>query len=71
MKDKRVLNAILRKLCKENNVDINNVYISEYGYIETVNVHQKDVDFCQTEYKGTNYKVMYFDGCFNPFITAI
>ena len=66
--DKRVLNAILRKICKENNIDINNVYISKFGYIETVNFNKKDADFCSTIYKGAKYKVQHVDGCFKPFI---
>lgn len=68
MKDKRVLNAILRKLCKENDVDSENVYISKFGYVQTLDHSKKDVDFCSTEYNGKNYKVQYVDGCFNPFI---
>ena len=68
IKDRRVLNAILRKMCKENNIDINNVFISELGYIQTVNIREKDADFCSTIYKGIKYKVSYLDGCFYPFI---
>lgn len=66
--DKRLLNAILRKLCKENEVDINNVYISKFGYIQNIDNSKKDVDFCSTEYQGQKYKVQYMDGCFYPFI---
>ena len=47
-KDKRVLNAILRKICKENDIDINNVYISQFGYVETVNHNKKDASYCRT-----------------------
>ena len=67
VKDKRIGNAILRKLCKENDVNIENVWLSEWGYIENV-IREKDVDFCQTDYKGSLYKVQYISGCFNPFI---
>ena len=70
-KDKRVLNAILRKICKENDIDINNVYISEFGYVQTINHNKKDVDFCSTIYKGIEYKVRYLDGCFYPFILPV
>ena len=70
-RNKRVLNAILRKICKENDIDINNVYISEFGYIETVNHNEKDADFCSTIYKGVKYKVVYLDGCFCPFILPL
>ena len=70
--DNRIGNAILRKLCKENNVDLNNVYLNPiYSYVETFNIHETDVDFCKTEYKGNTYKVKYFDGCFYPYITLI
>ncbi len=71
IKDKRVLNAILRKICKENDIDADNVYISEFGYVETVNINKKDADFCSTIYKGVEYKVTYVDGCFNPFILPV
>jgi hypothetical protein len=71
VRDKRVSNAILRKLCKENEVNVNNVYISEFGYIDTVNTRQKDVDFCKTDYKGSNYAVEYISGCFCPFIVKL
>lgn len=70
-KDKRVLNAILRKICKENGIDINNVFISNFGYIQTVNVNEKDADFCSTIYKGIKYKVCYLSGCFYPFIIPV
>ena len=69
--DKRVLKAILRKICKENDVDINNVFISKFGYVQTVDHSKKDADFCITFYKGTKYKIKYFDGCFCPFIVPI
>lgn len=70
--DNRIGNAILRKLCKENNVDLNNVCLNPtYSYVETVNFDKADVDFCKTEYKGNTYKVQYFSGCFNPYITLI
>ncbi len=71
IRDRRLLNAILLKICKENDIDINNVYISEFGYVETVNVSKKDADFCSTIYGGVEYKVTYLDGCFNPFILPL
>ena len=71
IRDKRVLNAILRKMCKENDIDINNVYISEFGYVKTVSFNKKDVDFCTTIYKGIEYKVRYLDGCFYPYILPV
>lgn len=66
--NKATANAILKKMCKENNVDINNVFFSQFGYVETVDIEKKDVDFCKTEYNGITYQVLYVNGCFNPFI---
>ena len=72
IKDGRTINAILRKMAKENNFDINNVYFNEwYKYIQTIDHNKKDSDFCETEYKGSLYKVMYFSGCFNPFLVSM
>lgn len=68
VKDLRIGNAILRKMAKENDFDINNVYLSPFGYINTVDFSKPDADRCETEYKGKKYKVTYIDGCFNPFI---
>ena len=59
-------------MCKENGVNPENVYIKKYfGYVETVNVREKNADYCETEYKGKKYKVDYFSGCFNPYIFEI
>ena len=72
VRDLRIGNAILRKMSKENNFDIENVYINNYfKYIHTIDVHKPDADFCQTEYKGNKYRVEYISGCFYPFITKI
>ena len=69
VRDLRVGNAILRKMSKENNFDIDNVWMhTDFKYICTIDHDKKDADFCQTEYKGSNYRVSYFSGCFNPFI---
>ncbi len=65
------LEKILDKLCRENNVDRNNVFISEYGYICTVDHSKKDVDFLSTEYGNRKYRVQYISGCFNPFIVEV
>lgn len=65
---KNVATAILRKMCKENSINFENVFISKFGYVETVNFSEKGIHFCKTEYKGIKYKVAYFDGCFKPFI---
>jgi hypothetical protein len=71
IKDLRVGNAILRKMAKEFGFDIENVYLSEYGYVQTIDISKPDADFCKTEYKGAIYRVEYVSGCFNPFITKI
>jgi hypothetical protein len=71
IEDKRVLKDILRKICKENGIDVDNVYISKFGYVETVNHDKKDADFCSTVYEGVEYKVQYLDGCFYPFILPV
>ena len=72
MRNRRVLTAILRKICKENDIDVNNVYISKFGYVETVDPpSKKDADFCSTVYEGVEYKVQYLPGCFYPFILPV
>ena len=72
VRDLRIGNAILRKMSKENNFDIENVYINnEFKYIHTIDIRKADADFCITEYKGNNYKVEYISGCFNPFIIKL
>ena len=69
MKNLSTLNAILKKICKENRIDYDNVFINkQFRYIETVDFTKKDVDFRKTEYKGKVYQVRYIDGCFKPFI---
>jgi hypothetical protein len=63
---------ILNKICKENGIDPENVYINEsYSYVETVNVNKKDADYCTTDYRGQLYEVQYLSGCFNPFIVRV
>ena len=65
-------NAILRQMAKENNFDIDNIFLhSEYKYICTIDVNKRDADFSVTIYKGNKYKVQYLSGCFNPFIVLI
>lgn len=69
LKNKTIANAILRKMARECGFDIDNVYLSEYGYVCTVDINKPDADFCKTDYKGVMYRVEYLEGCFNPFIT--
>lgn len=53
-------------------VDTNNVEIDEYfGYVHIIDFNKKDIDFCETEYRGITYKCRYLDGCFNPFILPV
>jgi hypothetical protein len=70
--DLRVGNAILRKMAKENNFDIDNVWMhTDYKYVCTIDHDKKDADLCVTQYKDNVYKVNYFSGCFNPYIEKI
>ena len=72
VRDLRTGNAILKRMAKENNFDIDNVYINnDFKYIHTVDINKDDADFCTTEYKGNKYKVQYISGCFNPFIVKL
>ena len=72
VKDGRIINAVLRKMSIENDFDIDNVYFNQWHkYIHTVDVNKPDADFCVTEYKGINYKVHYFSGCFNPYLVKL
>jgi len=65
------LTVILKQLCKEHGVDEGNVFISDFGYVCTVDHGKRDVDFKSTVYRGIKYQVKYFDGCFNPFIIEV
>jgi hypothetical protein len=70
--DNRISKAILNKICKEHNIERSNVTIDkDFGYVVTENFDKRDADFCTTNYKGNNYKVMYHSGCFNPYITKL
>ena len=72
VRDLRIGNAILKRMAKENNFDIDNVYINnDFKYIHTVDINKDDADFCTTEYKGNKYRVQYISGSFNPFIVKL
>ena len=61
--------AILKQMCKDNNIDPNNVYIDKkFGYVRTVDFAKKDVDQCETTYDGVVYRCDYTPGCFYPFL---
>ena len=67
--NKKLLKAILKQICEENEIDQDNVFIdSKFGYVRTINHGKKDADFCSTVYNGAKYSVQYMDGCFYPFI---
>lgn len=69
VKDIRVGKAVLRRMAKEHNFDVGNVFMNpDFKYIQTINHNKKDADFCQVEYKGSVYQVKYFDGCFMPYL---
>lgn len=77
--DRRVINAILRRAAKKNNVP-NGIKIeaSPWGYIE---IYRTDADaprinhlwssFHNVEYKGKKYESKYFDGCFCPYVVEM
>ena len=63
------MKRILKAMCKENDIDYENVFINKtYGYIETLDYTKKDVDFCRIVYDGWEYDVRYVSGCFNPYL---
>lgn len=65
------LEKILDKICLENGIERNNVYVSEFGYVCTVDMNKKDADFKSTIYGNKKYQVQYVSGCFNPFIVEV
>lgn len=79
VKDKRVINAILRRAAKKNNVPKGiKMEASQWGCIE---IYRTDADapainylwdsFSDVEYKGKKYKSQYFDGCFCPYVVEM
>jgi hypothetical protein len=69
--DRRVKNAIIRKICKENEIDNSNfaIYCNEnFNYIECD--YDIRLSLLKTEYKGILYTFEYFDGCFNAYMVA-
>lgn len=79
VKDRRVINAILRRAAKKNNVP-NGIKMeaSTWGYIE---ICRTDADapsinhlwssFYNVEYKGKKYESKYFSGCFKPYVVEM
>lgn len=79
VKDKRVINAILRIAAKKNNVPKGiRMEASQWGYIE---IYRADADapainylwysFSDVEYKGKKYMSKYFSGCFKPYVVEM
>ena len=71
VKDRRIKNIVIRKICIENNIDNSNfaIYCNEnFDYIEY------DNDICitllSTTYKGNKYSFEYFSGCFNAYMVV-
>lgn len=71
-RDLKRLNAILDKICNENNIERSNVTVDkDFGYVITEDFNKKDADFCTTLFDGITYKVQYVSGCFNPYILEL
>ena len=79
VRDKRVINAILRRAAKKNNVPEGiKLEASPWGYIEIYRTaadapkinHLWD-SFSNVEYKGKKYESKYFDGCFKPYVVEM
>ena len=71
VKDRRTKNAIIRKICKENNIDNSNfaIYCNEnFDYMEYDN--EISITLLSTTYKGIKYTFEYFSGCFNAYMVA-
>ena len=69
--DKRIKNAVIRKICKENNIDNSNfaIYCNEnFDYIEYDNDIR--ITLLSTTYKGNKYSFEYFSGCFNAYMVG-
>ena len=69
--DRRTKNAVIRKICKENNIDNSDfaIYCNEnFNYMEYDN--EISITLLSTTYKGIKYTFEYFSGCFNAFMVA-
>ena len=70
VKDRRIKNAILRQVCKENEIHKDDLYCNEYySYMEYSN--DVSITLIKTSYKGDDYTFKYFDGCFNAFMVKL
>jgi len=71
VKDRRIKNAVIRKICKENNIDNSNFAIycnKKFDYMEYDN--DINITSLSTVYKGIKYTFRYFSGCFNAYMVA-
>jgi hypothetical protein len=67
--DRRIKNAVIRKICKENNISDNDIYCNEYyNYMEYSN--EISITLLSTTYKGIEYYFKYVSGCFNAYMFA-
>ena len=69
--DRRTKNAVIRKICKENNIDNSDfaIYCNEnFNYMEYDN--DISINLLSTTYKGIKYTFEYFSGCFNAYMVA-
>lgn len=69
--DRRVKNAVVAKICKENNINNSNfaIYCNKYwNYMEYDN--DIDITLLHTTYKGIKYSFEYVSGCFNAYMFA-
>ena len=69
--DRRTKNAVISKICKENNIDNSNfaIYCNEnFDYMEYDN--EISITLLSTTYKGIKYTFEYFSGCFNAYMVA-
>jgi hypothetical protein len=67
--DRRTKNAVIRKICKENNISDSDIYCNEYyNYMEYSN--KISITLLTTVYKGVEYYFKYKDGCFNAYMFA-
>ena len=70
-KNRTIKNAVIRKICKENNIDNSNykIYCNKY-YNYTEYDNDISITLLSTIYKGIEYTFEYFSGCFNAYMVA-
>jgi len=69
VQDRRTKNAVIRQICKENNIDKDSIYCNDYwDYMEYNN--DINITLLSTIYKGIRYNFEYFSGCFKAYMVA-